>query len=149
MVETKKYSSTESLKSWAKHKIRNACTKKMLYRRLPILNWLPNYNSDCAVGDLVAGITVGLTVIPQALAYANIAGLPPQYGLYTSFLGSFIYIFLGSCKDVPMGPTAIVSLLTYQAINGKGPHHAILLCFMTGIIQILMGFFGLGELTLD
>jgi sodium-independent sulfate anion transporter 11 len=93
----------------------------------------------------VAGITVGLTVVPQSLAYANIAGLPPQQGLYTAFLGSFIYIVLGSCKDVPMGPTSIASLLTYQSVKDKGPHHAILLCFLTGIVQLLLGFFGLGE----
>lgn len=93
---------------------------------------------------MVAGITCGLTVIPQSLAYANIAGLPPQYGLYGSFLGTFIYIFLGSCKDVPMGPSAIASLLTYQAVNNLGPEHAILLSFLSGVAEILMGLFGLG-----
>lgn len=96
-------------------------------------------------GDLLAGITVGLTVIPQALAYANIAGLPAEYGLYGSFLGCLVYIFLGSCKDVPVGPTAVASLMTFQALNGKGVEHAILLCFLTGVVQILMGLFGLGE----
>lgn len=86
-----------------KSKAKSICRKKILYKRVPILNWLPKYNSEDAVGDLVAGLTVGLTVIPQALAYAGIAQLPSQYGLYGSFLGCFIYIFLGSCKDVPMG----------------------------------------------
>nr|CAH7755569.1 unnamed protein product [Callosobruchus chinensis] len=118
----------------------------MLLRRLPILSWLPSYDSGCAIGDLVAGVTVGLTVIPQALAYANIAGLPTEYGLYSSFLGSFVYIFLGSCKDVPMGPSAISALMTFQVIHGYGPEHAILLCFLTGIVQFLMGVFGLGFL---
>lgn len=83
--------------------MKSACRKKILYKRFPILNWLPTYNTEDAVGDLVAGFTVGLTVIPQALAYAGIAQLPAAYGLYGSFLGSFIYIFLGSCKDVPVG----------------------------------------------
>lgn len=50
----------------------------MLYRRLPILGWLPKYTAADALGDLVAGITVGLTVIPQSLAYSNVAGLPTQ-----------------------------------------------------------------------
>lgn len=50
--------------------------KKMVYKRIPILGWLPKYSGEDAVGDLVAGITVGLTVIPQALAYSGIAGLP-------------------------------------------------------------------------
>jgi solute carrier family 26 (sodium-independent sulfate anion transporter), member 11 len=86
-----------------KRKAKSIFRKKILYKRVPILNWLPKYNTDDAIGDLVAGFTVGLTVIPQALAYAGIAQLPAAYGLYGSFLGCFIYIFLGSCKDVPMG----------------------------------------------
>ncbi|KAL1495016.1 hypothetical protein ABEB36_010506 [Hypothenemus hampei] len=85
-------------------------------------------------------------VIPQGLAYSGIANLPAQYGLYGSFLGAFVYILFGSCKDVPMGPTAISALLTFQAIQGLGAEHAILLCFFTGVIQLLMGLFGLGFL---
>jgi solute carrier family 26 (sodium-independent sulfate anion transporter), member 11 len=84
-------------------------------------------------------------VIPQALAYAGIANLPAAYGLYGSFLGCFIYIFLGSCKDVPMGPTAIASLLTFQAAQGSW-QRAVVLCFLTGCIELLMGIFGLGFL---
>lgn len=141
---------------------------------------LHRYTADDAIGDLVAGITVGLTVIPQALAYAGIAGLDPavssfstghfhfssfdksliiicicspvfffllslQYGLYGSFMGCFVYIFLGSSKDVPMGPTAIASLLTFQAAGGVW-QKAVLLSFLTGMVEILMGFMGLGFL---
>lgn len=55
------------------------CTRKVLHKRLPILQWLPKYTiKDHGISDLVAGITVGLTVIPQAIAFANVAGLPPQ-----------------------------------------------------------------------
>ncbi|XP_066159241.1 sodium-independent sulfate anion transporter-like isoform X1 [Euwallacea fornicatus] len=129
-----------------KRKVAGICTKKTLFKRIPILRWLPTYNGEAAVGDLLAGLTVGLTVIPQALAYANVAGLPSEYGLYGSFLGCLLYIFLGSCKDVPVGPTAVQALLTFQALNGKGPEHAILLCFISGLVQILMGLFGLGFL---
>ncbi|KAI4455933.1 sulfate transporter [Holotrichia oblita] len=132
---------------WLKEKAGKVFTKKTLYKRVPIINWLPKYNTSWAVGDLVAGITVGLTVIPQALAYSNIAGLPAQYGLYGSFLGCFIYIVFGSCKDIPMGPTAIASLLTYQATSDFGEHaitHAILLTFLAGIIELVMGLLGLG-----
>jgi hypothetical protein len=93
----------KEIPQWFKTKAKSICRKKILYKRVPILNWLPKYNTEDAVGDLVAGFTVGLTVIPQALAYAGIAQLPAAYGLYGSFLGCFIYIFLGSCKDVPMG----------------------------------------------
>nr|XP_003702458.2 PREDICTED: sodium-independent sulfate anion transporter isoform X2 [Megachile rotundata] len=133
---------------YVKRRCRSICTKKTVYKRLPILNWLPRYNAQDAIGDLVAGITVGLTVIPQSLAYANVAGLPPQHGLYGSILGCFIYIIFGSCKDVPMGPTAIISLLTYQTIAHLDARvqHAILLCFLTGVVELLMGIFGLGFL---
>ncbi|XP_075232331.1 epidermal stripes and patches isoform X2 [Lycorma delicatula] len=134
----------DSFVPWIRSKCRKGLTKKNLYRRLPILSWLPKYNTDDAVGDLVAGVTVGLTVIPQSLAYSNIAGLPAQYGLYGSFLGCLMYIVIGSCKDVPMGPTAICSLLTYQTMHSYGPDHAILLCFLSGVIQLLMGIVGLG-----
>lgn len=57
---------------------RRALTRKVLLKRVPILAWLPHYTSEDAISDLVAGVTVGLTVIPQAIAYANVAGLPPQ-----------------------------------------------------------------------
>ncbi|XP_053688571.1 sodium-independent sulfate anion transporter [Sabethes cyaneus] len=135
----------ELVNRWCQRKAKSACSRKMLYKRLPILRWLPNYNSTDAVGDLVAGITVGLTVIPQALAYSGIAGLPAAYGLYGSFLGCIVYILLGSCKDVPMGPTAISALLTYQTARGNIAK-SIVLCFLTGIIELVMGLFGLGFL---
>jgi len=63
---------------WLRRRVRNSCRKKLLFKRIPILAWLPNYRKEYVVSDLVAGITVGLTVIPQAIAYANVAGLPLQ-----------------------------------------------------------------------
>ncbi|XP_072931591.1 sodium-independent sulfate anion transporter isoform X2 [Epargyreus clarus] len=125
--------------------LRRRCNRKTLHKRVPITAWLPQYNTDKAVGDLIAGITVGLTVIPQSLAYSNIAGLPPQHGLYGSFLGCFIYIVLGGCRAVPAGPTAIASLLTYQVAGGV-VEKAILLNFLTGLVELLMGILGLGFL---
>lgn len=70
-----------------------------------------------------------------------------QYGLYGSFLGCFIYVIFGSCKDTPMGPTAILSLLTYQTVSHLDApvQHAILLCFFSGVIELIMGIFGLGK----
>lgn len=68
----------KSTLKYARRRAKAICTKKTLYKRLPVLKWLPRYNGQDAVGDLVAGITVGLTVIPQSLAYSNVAGLPPQ-----------------------------------------------------------------------
>jgi len=70
-----------------------------------------------------------------------------QHGLYGSFLGCFIYVILGSCKDVPMGPTAIISLLTYQTVSHLDfpVMYAILLSFLAGIVELIMGIFGLGK----
>ncbi|KAG7187960.1 hypothetical protein KM043_013920 [Ampulex compressa] len=138
----------DSALQYANKRLRATCTRKTLNKRLPIFGWLPRYNYQDALGDLVAGITVGLTVIPQSLAYSNVAGLPPQYGLYGSFLGCFIYIIFGSCKDIPFGPSAIVSLLTYQTVAhlDSPVQHAILLCFVAGVIELIMGIFGLGFL---
>lgn len=67
-----------SPRRWIVEKAKRSCTKKILYKRIPILSWLPDYDGKAAASDLVAGFTVGLTVIPQAIAYANVAGLPPQ-----------------------------------------------------------------------
>ncbi|XP_049869264.1 sodium-independent sulfate anion transporter [Pectinophora gossypiella] len=125
--------------------LRRRCNRKTLNKRLPIAAWLPQYNGEKAVGDLIAGVTVGLTVIPQSLAYSNIAGLPPQHGLYGSFLGCFIYIVLGGCRAVPAGPTAIASLLTWQVAGGV-VEKAVLLNFLTGLVELLMGVLGLGFL---
>jgi sodium-independent sulfate anion transporter 11 len=62
----------------ARSKVKGACTVELLRRRFPILKWLPSYNWDFAVYDIIAGITVGLTTIPQGIAYAAVAGLPLQ-----------------------------------------------------------------------
>ena len=97
------------------------------------------------MSDLIAGITVGLTVIPQGLAYSSIVGVPPQYGLYSSFVGCLVYIIFGSCPETAIGPTAMAAMLTGDAIKGKGPQYATLLCLLTGIVQVLMGLFKFGK----
>ena len=89
----------------------NKCLKQVK-KKLPILSWLPEYNVDFAVSDIIAGITVGLTVIPQGIAYALVANLPPQYGLYSAFMGCFFYCIFGSVKDITIGPTAIMAIMT-------------------------------------
>jgi hypothetical protein len=64
--------------SWVSRQAKKAFTKKQLYRKVPIIDWLPKYNLEKAVSDTIAGITVALTVIPQGIAYALVAGLPPE-----------------------------------------------------------------------
>lgn len=128
-----------------RERLRRALSRKTLHKRVPVTSWLPRYSGEQALGDLIAGVTVGLTVIPQSLAYSNIAGLPPQHGLYGSFLGCFIYIVLGGCRAVPAGPTAIASLLTWQVAGGV-VEKAVLLTLLAGLVELLMGVLGLGFL---
>ncbi|XP_008203719.1 sodium-independent sulfate anion transporter [Nasonia vitripennis] len=127
---------------------RRICRKKLLYKRIPILEWLPKYRQEYIVSDMVAGLTVGLTVIPQAIAYANVAALPLQYGLYSSFMACFVYTAFGSCKDVPVGPTAIAAIMTRETLEKShlGPDFAVLLTFISGCVSLLMGLLQLGFL---
>ncbi|XP_075418435.1 sodium-independent sulfate anion transporter [Tenrec ecaudatus] len=121
------------------------CSASALQKWLPILSWLPNYSGQWLKMDFIAGLSVGLTVIPQALAYAEVAGLPPQYGLYSAFMGCFVYFFLGTSRDVTLGPTAIMSLLV-SFYTFHEPAYAVLLAFLSGCIQLAMGFLRLGFL---
>lgn len=128
--------------------------KNIIRSRLPCLQWMPHYTKDDLQSDLIAGFTVGLTVIPQSLAYADLAGLPVQYGLYSSFMGSFLYTFLGTSKDITLGPTAIMALLISEycqnvygdSKEGSDPVMAGILCFLTSIILFLMAIFNVGFL---
>ncbi|KAF5289787.1 hypothetical protein FQA39_LY03704 [Lamprigera yunnana] len=119
---------------------------KYLLKRLPIVEWGSTYTLQKFVSDAIAGITVALTVMPQALAYATIGGLPPQYGLYSSFVGCFVYVVFGSCKDITIGPTALMALMTYQQLVNRNEDYAILLCFLSGLVQLLMAVLNLGIL---
>uniref|UniRef100_A0ABD2XNN7 STAS domain-containing protein n=1 Tax=Trichogramma kaykai TaxID=54128 RepID=A0ABD2XNN7_9HYME len=134
--------------SWLDQKIQTTFRRKMLYKRIPIIQWLPHYRKEYIVSDMVAGFTVGLTVIPQAIAYANVAGLPLQYGLYSSFMACFVYTIFGSCKDVPVGPTAIAAIMTHETLEKShlGPDFAVLLTFISGCVCMLMGTLQLGFL---
>ena len=120
---------------------------------IPILDWLPNYKKNWLKGDLGAGLTVGVMLIPQGMAYASIAGLPAVYGLYASIIPIIIYAFFGTSRQLAVGPVAMVSLLTATAIGSfEGLStsdyisYAILLAFLVGVIQFLLGIFRLGFL---
>jgi len=120
---------------------------------LPALEWTKNYKSQYLKGDLSAGLTVGVMLIPQGMAYAMIAGLPPIYGLYASTIPLIIYALFGTSRQLAVGPVAMVSLLTAAGIGNiaEGGTEtyialAILLAFMVGSIQFLLGAFRLGFL---
>jgi len=121
-----------------------------LKRFLPFLNWLP-LRGDAVKADFIAGITVALVLIPQSMAYAQLAGLPPYYGLYAAFLPGIIAALWGSSAQLATGPVAVVSLLTAStlaplAATGSSQFIAlaILMALIVGIIQLALGVFKLG-----
>ncbi|EFN82619.1 sodium-independent sulfate anion transporter [Harpegnathos saltator] len=119
---------------------------RLASRRVPIITWLPKYNTEKFLSDAIAGVTVGLTVMPQGLAYATLAGLEPQYGLYSAFMGAVVYVIFGSCKDITIGPTALMALMTHDYVQGRNADFAILLAFLSGCLQLLMACLRLGVL---
>uniref|UniRef100_A0A2C9M0J1 SLC26A/SulP transporter domain-containing protein n=1 Tax=Biomphalaria glabrata TaxID=6526 RepID=A0A2C9M0J1_BIOGL len=142
-----------SLKERVEDGCRSCFSLDTLKKLFPIIVWLPEYNFLKLAFDLVAGITVGVTIIPQALAFAGIAGLAPQYGLYSGIICCFVYVLMGSAKDITLGPSAITSLLTAafatslspKLPNGDtDPTMAIMLTLTTGLIHIFMGVCQLG-----
>jgi SulP family sulfate permease len=124
---------------------------KKIKELIPILEWLPNYNSSRLKGDFIAGITVSIILIPQGIAYALIAGLPPIYGLYCALVPQLVYAIFGSSRQVAIGPVAMDSLIVATGVStlalaGSDSYIAIaiLLAFMVGTIQFLLGVFRLG-----
>ncbi|MGB2128998.1 MAG: SulP family inorganic anion transporter [Flavicella sp.] len=120
-------------------------------RYIPILQWINSYNSSLLRKDALAGITVGVVLIPQGIAYAMIAGLPPIYGLYTALVPQIIYLLLGTSPKVAIGPVAMDSLLVAAAISALSLTNsdtiiqvALLLAFTVGLLQFLLGILRLG-----
>jgi SulP family sulfate permease len=120
---------------------------------IPALQWLPNYKKEDLSGDLSAGLTVGVMLIPQGMAYSMLAGLPPIYGLYASTIPLIIYALLGTSRQLAVGPVAMVALLISSGVGALAElgssefiSYAILLALMVGIIQFGMGIFRLGFL---
>lgn len=120
---------------------------------LPVLQWLPGYRREMLQGDLSAGLTVGVMLIPQGMAYAMIAGLPPVYGLYAATVPLVLYALLGTSRQLAVGPVAMVSLLTAASVGALADAGtetyialAVSLAFMVGAIQLLLGVARLGFL---
>ncbi len=92
----------------------NHSDKTLLDRYIPITDWLRDYNSSYFKKDLRAGLTVGILLIPQSMAYAMLAGLPPVYGLYASVVPLAIYAIFGTSRQLGVGPVAIFLFLWRQ-----------------------------------
>ena len=120
---------------------------------LPILEWGRQYNRETLTNDLVAALIVTIMLIPQSLAYALLAGLPAEVGLYASVAPLFLYAVLGSSRVLAVGPVAVVSLMTATTVAehaAAGTHAywqvAITLAFLSGGLLLLMGLLRLGFL---
>ena len=125
----------------------------MLSRHFPILSWAPFYNRETFSADMIAAIIVTIMLIPQSLAYALLAGLPPEVGLYASIAPLVIYAVFGSSMTLAVGPVAVASLMTASAIGeltARGaPEYlgaAIVLALISGLVLIAMGLARLGFL---
>jgi MFS superfamily sulfate permease-like transporter len=120
-------------------------------RLLSIFDWPKRYSANSLRTDIIAGLTVALVLIPQSMAYAELAGLPPYYGLYASFLPPMIAALFGSSRQLATGPVAVVSLLTSTALeplatSGSQEYiaYAILLAVLVGAFQFSLGALRLG-----
>ena len=118
----------------------------------PFTKWILRYNVQWLLGDLVAGITIGAVVVPQGMAYAKLAELPVQFGLYSSFMGVLIYWFFATSKDITIGPVAVMSTITgnvvlkVQAEHPDIPGHVVAsaLAIICGAIICFIGLIRCG-----
>ncbi|MGR3278777.1 SulP family inorganic anion transporter [Acaryochloris marina NIES-2412] len=124
-----------------------------LSRYLPFLEWFLEYRSQHLIGDLMAGVIVAIMLVPQGMAYALLAGLPPQIGLYASIMPLILYALLGTSRTLAVGPVAIVSLLVATGVGQLAQPNtseyltlAMMLALLVGILQVLMGVVRLGFL---
>jgi SulP family sulfate permease len=124
-----------------------------LGRYLPILEWGRGYNGTMLANDLVAAAIVTIMLIPQSLAYAMLAGLPPEIGLYASILPIIAYALFGTSRALAVGPVAVISLMTLTAASAIAPPGsaqfiaaALVLAFLSGALLIVMGVLRLGFL---
>jgi SulP family sulfate permease len=124
-----------------------------LRRYLPILEWGRTYNRSAFSNDMIAAVIVTIMLIPQSLAYALLAGLPPEAGIYASIAPIILYAIFGTSRALAVGPVAVVSLLTASAIGQVAEQGtagyavaALTLAFLSGAFLMLMGFFRLGFL---
>jgi SulP family sulfate permease len=121
---------------------------------LPFLEWVPNYNKSLLTSDAIAGLTTAMMLIPQAMAYAVLAGLKPEVGLYASIVPVLLYSLFGTSRQLAVGPVAMVSLLVAVGVGplaqGNYQHYlmfAVILALMVGVMQLVMGLAKLGFLT--
>ncbi|MEQ1667953.1 MAG: SulP family inorganic anion transporter, partial [Sulfuriferula sp.] len=124
-----------------------------LYKVLPFLRWWPNVNKTTTKADLIAGLTGAMIVLPQGVAFATIAGLPPEYGLYAAMVPAIIGAMFGSSWHLVSGPTTAISIAVFASVSPyaePGTAHYIslvlTLTFLAGLFQLIMGLARMGVL---
>ncbi|MCX6799887.1 MAG: SulP family inorganic anion transporter, partial [Candidatus Falkowbacteria bacterium] len=122
-------------------------------KAFPFLKWKPLINRHQLYKDLIAGLVGAIVVLPQGIAFATIAGLPPEYGLYSAMIPAIIAALWGSSRHLVSGPTTAISLVVYSVlINFSQPSTpeyiklVLTLSFLVGAIQLILGFLKLGTL---
>ncbi|GAM25244.1 hypothetical protein SAMD00019534_084190 [Acytostelium subglobosum LB1] len=118
---------------------------------IPVMVWVRKYKLHYLKDDVIAALTIGFMLIPQAMAYAILAGLPPIYGLYSAFVSPIVYGIFGTSNEIQVGPVAMVSLLIPTIVHhARGSDEYIVeascLALMTGLIMLVMGLFRVGFL---
>src|SRR5210317_983807 len=126
---------------------------KNLSRYIPVLDWGRSYNSTALSNDMIAAVIVTIMLIPQSLAYALLAGLPPETGIYASIAPIILYAIFGTSRALAVGPVAVVSLLTASAVGQVAEQGtagyavaALTLAFLSGGFLVLLGVLRLGFL---
>ena len=124
-----------------------------LRKYVPVLEWGRHYSRDALQNDMMAAVIVTIMLIPQSLAYAMLAGLPPEAGLYASILPIILYAIFGTSRALAVGPVAVVSLMTAAAVGQVADQGtvgyaiaALTLAVMSGAILLAMGLLKLGFL---
>jgi SulP family sulfate permease len=126
-------------------------TLRSLARYIPVLDWGRSYNSTALSNDLIAAVIVTIMLVPQSLAYALLAGLPPEAGIYASIVPIILYAIFGTSRALAVGPVAVVSLMTAAAIGNVAEAGtmgyaaaALTLAFLSGAMLLAMGVLRLG-----
>ena len=125
----------------------------MIHSFFPIFTWLKTYSRQDFNGDLFAGIITAILLVPQGIAYAILAGLPPQLGLYASILPPVIYVLLGTSRTLSVGPVSIAAIMIAGVLNspevsvlGQPVESALILSAESGLIMLLMAVLKMGGL---
>lgn len=131
--------------------LKTPLTGQGLRRYFPFLDWLLHYRRSDLPNDLVAGLVTAIMLIPQSMAYAQLAGLPPQVGLYASVAPLAIYALLGTSGQLSVGPVAITSLAVFAGVSALAEPGSsrylelvLLLAFIVGLVKLLLGLLRLG-----